>query len=401
MKAITEITKYKKHIIASLVLVGLFLAIKLFIYAFSESKDDNSYQQYFNSHYKVFSLGLPKDLNFAGEYVPINDFSVREALDRELLVNTYWQSQTLLLQKRANRWLPIIEPILKKNGIPDDFKYIAIVESGLTNIVSPQKATGYWQIIESTAKVYGLEINEEVDERYNVIKSTEAACKYFKEAYSKFKNWTLVAASYNMGMGGVERQLEKQKVSSYYDLLLNDETSRYVFRIVSVKEIFTRPEAYGFIVRKKHLYSAIPTNEIVVDSSISDLTAFALTNGLTYKVFKIFNPWLRKNSLTNKERKPYKILLPKNEFLTADIDWEYGESDGSSHIAAAVDSAQYTVLSDTINRVIHVVREGETVSSLANKYQVDEQQIKMWNILSENNSLVPNQEIIIFKNRKN
>mgnify|MGYP001589560872 FL=1 len=189
--------------------------IKLFSYSISDNLSDADYQDYFNASYKTFSIRIPKNLNFAGEKTPITDFSVREATERELVINTYWQSQSLLLHKRANRWFPVIEPILEKNGIPADFKYIALIESQLTNVVSPQGATGFWQIIESTGNGYGMEITEEVDERYHVVKSTEAACKYFKEAYKIFNNWTLVAASYNLGMGGVQGQLDKQRVSNY------------------------------------------------------------------------------------------------------------------------------------------------------------------------------------------
>ncbi len=301
--------------------------LKLFSFSFTDNLSDNAYEDYFNANYKVFSIRVPKNLNFADEKVPITDFTVREAVEKELIINTYWQSQSLLLHKRANRWFPLIEPILKRNNIPEDFKYIALIESQLTNVVSPQGATGFWQLIEPTARGYGMEITEEVDERYNVEKSTEAACKYFNEAYKQFNNWTLVAASYNLGMGGIQGQLEKQKVKSYYDLLLTDETARYVFRILAMKEIISRPKVYGFELRKKDLYPVIPTKKIAITSSIPNLADFALEKGINYKILKMFNPWLRSNTLTNVGQKKYIIEIPKNGVKIYDMDGNYDGSD--------------------------------------------------------------------------
>jgi membrane-bound lytic murein transglycosylase D len=296
----------------------LLLAVKLFSFS-SRQSDDKEFQDEFNARYKVFSLNIPKDLNFAGEMVPINNFDVRESMDRELLLNTYFQSQTILLHKRANRWFPVIEPILKKNGVPADFKYIALIESNLSNIVSPAGATGFWQFIESTGKNYGLEINDEVDERYNVEKSTQAACRYFKDAYKQFNNWTLVAASYNLGLGGITAQLENQKVDNYYNLLLNQETARYIFRLLAVKEVISNPKAYGYTIRKKDLYPFIPTYEVKLDSAVSNFTDYAIANEVNYKILKLFNPWLRKSSLSNVDKKTYIIRLPKKGFTNYDM----------------------------------------------------------------------------------
>lgn len=323
---------YKKYLFvvgAALVLLSIF---KLFSYSLSDNLSDGDYEDYFNASYKVFSVRIPKNLNFAGEKVPITDFSVREAVERELVVNTYWQSQSLLLHKRANRWFPLIEPILKKHNIPEDFKYIALIESQLTNVVSPQGATGFWQIIEPTALGYGMEISEEVDERYHVEKSTEAACKYFKEAYKIFNNWTLVAASYNMGMGGIQGQLNKQHVDSYYDLLLNEETARYVYRVLAMKEIIGRPKVYGYMLRKKDLYPPIQTKRMIIDSAIHNLADFALSQNINYKVLKLFNPWLRANTLSNPEHKKYVIEIPKNGMEVYDLDGNY-ENSGSDTLS--------------------------------------------------------------------
>ncbi len=307
----------KKHIISSISIVALFALLMLFTFA-SKFSADEKFKDDFRNGYKVFAIDIPKSMEFAGEKVPLNNFDVRESLDRELLVNTYYQSQTLLVHKRANRWFPVIEPILKRNGIPDDFKYLAVIESNLTNVVSPAGATGYWQILEATGKKLDLEINEEVDERYNVEKSTEAACKYLKEAYKTLGNWTLAAASYNMGIEGISRQMESQKQDSYYNLLLNQETARYIFRILAAKEILIHPKNYGYNFRKKDVYSFIPTERIKVDSTISSLTDFALAKDVNYKILKIFNPWLRKGTLTNKTKKTYTLLLPKQGYTNYD-----------------------------------------------------------------------------------
>ncbi|OFY83365.1 MAG: hypothetical protein A3F72_20425 [Bacteroidetes bacterium RIFCSPLOWO2_12_FULL_35_15] len=326
-KALHLIYSSKRYLIAFGCAVILLSVFKLFSYSFTDNLSDNAYEEYFNANYKVFSIRIPKNLNFADEKVPITDFTVREAVEKELIINTYWQSQSLLLHKRANRWFPLIEPILKRNNIPEDFKYIALIESQLTNVVSPQGATGFWQLIEPTAKGYGMEITEEVDERYNVEKSTEAACRYFNEAYKQFNNWTLVAASYNLGMTGIQVQLDKQKADSYYDLLLTDETARYVFRILAMKEIISRPKIYGFELRKKDLYPVIPTKKITITTGIPNLADFAIAQGTNYKILKMFNPWLRANTLTNEEQKKYIIEIPKNGVKIYDMDGNYDGSD--------------------------------------------------------------------------
>lgn len=300
-------------------LVLLSLLVHLFSYAFSNDQSQK-HDDYTDSNYRVFGLNIPKNLNFAGERVPQNDFSIKESLDREFLTNTYWQSNALLLFKRANRWFPVIEPILKKNNIPDDFKYIALIESHLTNAVSPRGAVGFWQFVEPTAIHYGLEINEEVDERYNVEKSTQAACLYFKDAYTKFGDWTLAAASYNLGMGGLELQLKKQKVTNYYDLMLNEETGRYVYRLLAVKTILQNPKQFGFDIRKKDLYHRIPTISVKVNEGIPDLVDYAIAKGYNYKILKLFNPWLLDSSLKNPGKKNYIIQFPKKEYMQRAFD---------------------------------------------------------------------------------
>lgn len=258
----------------------------------------------------AMSLDVPTSISFAGEPVPLSTPDVHERFDKELQINTYLHSSTLFLMKRANRWLPSIDSILKRNGIPDDFKYLPLIESALINDVSPKEAVGFWQILKTSGKELGLEITKEVDERYDPLKSTQAACKYLKKAYAKFGNWTLVAASYNRGMGGMERAVENQKVKSYYDLFLNDETSRYVFRILAIKEIYEHPEKYGFKLKPEHLYQAEDFRHVEVKESIKSLVDFANAQGINYKLLKRYNPWLREESLKVKKGKNYFLAIP-------------------------------------------------------------------------------------------
>ena len=253
---------------------------------------------------------FPTAVDFAGENAPLNIADVNERFERELLVNANLHASTILILKRANRAFPIIEPILKKNGVPDDFKYLAVIESALINAVSGSGAKGVWQFMPETAKEKGMEVNDCVDERYHLEKSTEAACKYLLVAKEKFGSWTLAAASYNVGMMGVNKQIEIQKVTNYYDLLLNDETSRYVFRILALKEIMKSPEKFGFDIPKQELYELFPTRKIEIDSTVNNLADLAISQGINYKILKIYNPWLRDSKLENKNRKKYTLEIP-------------------------------------------------------------------------------------------
>ncbi|MGQ1946931.1 lytic transglycosylase domain-containing protein [Geofilum sp. OHC36d9] len=274
--------------------------------------ENASTEAFVGDNYRIQALPMPSELSFAGEHVPIERTYVSESYDRELLVNTYWQSQTLLLIKRANRYFPIIEPILKEQGVPDDFKYLPLIESGFVErIVSPAGAAGLWQFLSATAKEYGLEVNNEVDERYHIEKSTVAACLFLKKSYERFGSWTMAAASYNAGARGINRQIDKQKVVSYYDLLLSEETSRYVFRILALKSIFSAPEEYGFYLDDEDLYPVIPTYDVVISGAIADFADFATGYGTTYREFKDLNPWLRENYLTNSTGKEYILKMPE------------------------------------------------------------------------------------------
>lgn len=253
---------------------------------------------------------FPEKLEFANEEVPLQDYEVKERMDKELVVNVNLHGSTILVLKRANKIFPIIEPILAKNNVPDDFKYLAVIESGLVNVVSNAGARGVWQFMPETAKEKGMEVSETVDERYHLEKSTEAACQYFIKAKEKFGSWTMAAASYNGGMNGLQKQVDMQEATNYYDLLLTEETSRYVFRILALKEIMKNPSKYGFNLSPEELYKAVPTRKIDVDSSITNLTKFAKSQGITYKILKYHNPWLRDKKLDNPLKKKYSIEIP-------------------------------------------------------------------------------------------
>lgn len=255
-------------------------------------------------------LYFPTAIDFAGEPAPLQISDVKERLDRELLVNANLHASTVLIIRRANRYFPIIEPILQQYGVPDDFKYLAVIESALLNATSPSGAKGIWQFMPDTAREKGMEVNELVDERYHLEKSTEAACKYLLAAKLRFGTWTVAAASYNGGMSGLGKKIEEQKVSSYYDLGLTEETSRYVFRILALKEIMEQPALYGFSIYPTELYSPISTKKVEVDSTINDLTEFAQSQGINYKILKIHNPWLRDKKLLNLSKKKYEIKIP-------------------------------------------------------------------------------------------
>lgn len=303
----------------AVLLVTGAIGIELFSFSTSSADSDVEHQRVFNDNYKVFSLTLPNELSFCGEQVPMERLDVRERLDRELLVNTYWQSNTLLAHKRTARWFPLIEEVLRREGVPEDMKYLAVVESGLTNVVSPAGATGYWQFLKETAISHGLEVNNEVDERYHVERATEAACRYLKEAYQRHGSWALAAAAYNLGQGGVDKQITRQKQSNYFDLQLPEETSRYVFRILAMKEIIRDPERYGFHLRAKDLYPPYVTRAVEVTGPIEDLADFAIRHNTNYRTLKLLNPWLRDVKLTNREGRTYTILLPGEGFDSAGL----------------------------------------------------------------------------------
>ncbi|WP_347175387.1 lytic transglycosylase domain-containing protein [Polaribacter uvawellassae] len=287
---------------------SILILTVVFINAINTSKIQP--QKNTSDTYKIKALKLSPDLNLAGERVPLEKPDIRERMDRELLVNTYWQSNGLLLLKRANKYFPILEPLLKKYGLPDDFKYLAVAESALIDETSSAGAAGMWHFMKATGKEYGLEINRNVDERYNIEKSTKVAAEYLKKSKERLGSWTLAAAAYNAGNYGVAKRLETQKVTSYYDVLLPDETERYVFRIIALKEVLSNPKAYGFIFDENDLYTLPETRIVKVDTVITNIANFAKHFGTNYKELKLHNPWLRENKLNNKSRKMYEIKIP-------------------------------------------------------------------------------------------
>ncbi len=286
-----------------LAIVTLLTIASLIIYATPGTKKTAE-------SYSIKAIKTPENLSFANENVPLHINDIKERVDREFLVNTYWQSNGLLLIKRSKKFFPIIEPILKKHNIPNDFKYLAVIESGLQNVTSPAKASGFWQLLANTGKEYGLEVNKNVDERYHLEKATEAACAYLLKAKAEFGSWTAAAAAYNIGISGLSRRMKEQKVTTYYDLLLPNETARYIPRIVAVKEIIGNPQNYGFVFDKNDLYKHLNYTTVKVDTVITDIALFAKNYNSNYKELKILNPWLRENKLNNKTRRLYEIKVP-------------------------------------------------------------------------------------------
>lgn len=295
---------------ACLIVAVLFLAVGYTLRHKYSHEENEAYRKHIAEKYSVFNFPTPDSLTFCGESVPLNRDDCMERLDREMLVNTYYHSNTFLCMKRAARWFGLICDILAQEGVPDDFKYLCIIESSLSNAVSPSGAAGYWQFLPETAKNYGLEVNEFVDQRYDVEKATRAACSFLKESYQQFGSWTMAGASYNMGRNGLAKATKTQQEKSYWLMSLNEETSRYIFRILAMKEIFAKPEKYGYMMRADDGYRPLEYRTVIIDSSITDLGSFCKSVNCSYRDLKYFNPWLRSNELPNKQRKTYAIKLP-------------------------------------------------------------------------------------------
>lgn len=310
---ITKKSKTYYFLAGAFSVVGIiFISTNLFFTQSTIAAIDKNQDSLFPQDYKIISPKIPNRISIFGEGVPLENFEVYERVDREILVNTYWHSATILAIKRAARWFPVIEPILKQNNIPGDFKYLAVVESNLENVVSPAGAAGYWQFIKSAAKQYGLEVTDEVDERYDVIKSTEAACKYLNTAYQMFGNWTMSASSYNAGMSGIDKWSGLQKTTNYWNLVLGSETSRYVSRIIAMKIIMENPSAYGYDLKDEDLYKPLKFKEVELNTSVTDFAEYASTLGVNYKTLKLYNPWLRDTKLKIKSGVTYKIKIPED-----------------------------------------------------------------------------------------
>ena len=303
----------------AVILIGVTAALTFSIAQSTDTTQDNSFYESLPPDVLVFDhidqnahdITLPDSMTFCGESIPLDRFYVRESLEREVLVNSYLHSSTLLMLKRTTRWFPVLKPIMKKNGLPDDFIYLAMIESALTNAVSPSKAVGFWQFLESTGKEYKLEINKEVDMRYNQELETVAACKFLKDSYRRWGSWITAAAAYNCGNGRISKTIEEQRVTSYFDMILPNETERYVYRLLAFKLITEDPAKYGFHISDAGWYQPLEYKTVTVTESIPDLVDFAFEHGTNLKMLKYYNPWLRSNSLTISEGNSYKIKLPK------------------------------------------------------------------------------------------
>ncbi len=311
----------KKRYLRFVVFVTFIIAVLIWdIYDFKVKKKlylpANTQQDY-----RIVPLPIPDTLDFAGEPVPVDIFYVKEGLDKELSVNTYWHSSTLLMIRRSTRWFPLIDSVLLSNGIPLDFRYLPLIESNLSNVVSPAGAAGFWQLMKGTAKDYGLEVNKEVDERYDVKKSTEAACKYLKKSYDKLGSWTLVAASYNAGIKRITSLMEKQKAGNFYDLLLPSETNRYIYRILAIKMIISNPENYSFYLETDDYYKPLPYHIEKVNYRVDSWADFAKERNITYRLLKIYNPWLRQTYLKNRKHKTYYIKIPDEPYNITTVRW--------------------------------------------------------------------------------
>jgi len=304
---------YRFIVLASIVILAVFFinAEKNVNKSVTEAKvsvDSSANGQY---NYKIKALKIPDDLSFCGEKVQLEKTDIRERIDRELLVNTYWQSNALLWFKRTHKYFPVIEPILKEKGVPDDFKYLAVIESDLRNVTSPAGAKGMWQMLKDAGRENGLEINDNVDERYHLEKATRAACDYLIKAKERLGSWTLAAAAYHAGNYGIEKRLNEQMVDSYYDVLAGENTERYIPRIVAAKEILSNPEKYGFAFDNDDLYEIGPSHSVKVDTAITNIANFAKNYDTNYKELKMLNPWLRENKLNNKSGRLYEIKIPE------------------------------------------------------------------------------------------
>lgn len=296
-----------KAALGTLLLLSAGFIITLLVSADDQQNVPTNYEE---GTYAASSWDLPETVSFAGEELPLQNFDTHESLDRELNATAYRHGSTILTMKRAGRYFPEIEKILKENGIPDDFKYLACAESDLSNVVSPSGATGFWQIMENTGKEFGMTINKEVDDRYNLQQSTLFACHYFRTAYERYGSWTMAAASYNNGFSGLDEQVDMQKETNYYNLLLNDETARYLFRIAALKLVMSEPLKYGLEITPEDLYMPVPYTEVKVDTTVTSFEQFSRQFDTNYKMLKFLNPWLRKPFLTNDDGREYIIRVP-------------------------------------------------------------------------------------------
>jgi membrane-bound lytic murein transglycosylase D len=380
----------KKKFLSLIGICSLLFAGKIFVN--STTKEENQNPAKTPEKDSSAFDGMSADLRFAGQHVPLEDPTIKQRLDRELKVNRYWKPIASDLAQKASRYFPIIRPILKKNGIPDDFKYLPLVESGFSNMVSYSGAAGPWQIMPSTGRHYGLAVNSQIDERYHIIRSTEAACKIINDAYKRLKDWTLVAASFNKGLEGIKSAMQREHTNSYYKLHLNTQAQRYVFRILAVKEIMEHPVKYGYKKNVAHFYYSIPTYRIKISNSISNLVSFAKKQGITLKTLKTYNPWLKANRFDNPENKTYYLEIPKEkEILPVETAQIAVVSDNTKVTKTPVDSAENFINNNILQKNVYqdadviassyTVNNGEDINFVAQKFHVKPSHIVEWNHL--------------------
>ncbi len=391
----TSIRKAGPGFLLLFVFIVVYIILKVFVYPPSTNQ-----LSYTNSNFYVFDLNIPANLEFCGEKIPSNDFDIRKDLEKEFFTSAYWKNNSLSLFKRAQRWFPYIEPILKSEGVPDDFKYLCVIESHLSNVSSHAGAAGFWQLVPVSAQGYGLEVSPCVDERYHLEKSTRAACQHIKDAYAIFSNWTLSAAAYNRGIGGIQAALAKQKGSSYYDLLLNKETGSFIYRILAYKTLLSSPGHFGIKKKKLSYYSKIPYKIYKVDSTIHQLSEFAKKLGCTSGTIRLHNPWLLCDHLDNASKKVYEIRVPKkldadySEYLK-DLLPESGSLIQYSDDPVKIQNTSTDTLGASTQTITYTVKVNEPLKSLANFLKVNEADLRTWNGLDEKAEAVAGQTLVV------
>lgn len=384
-----------------ILLLAIFVCVYWILKVFVYFPTPNTIS-YTNNNFYVFDLNIPANLEFCGEKIPSNDFNIRKDLEKEFFTSVYWKNNSRALFNKAQRWFPYIEPILKAEGVPDDFKYLCVIESHLSNASSGAGAAGFWQLVPSSARNYGLEVNSQVDERYHVEKATRAACEHIKDAYRVFNNWTLAAAAYNRGIGGIQSAMAKQKTGNYHDLLLNKETGSFVYRIMAYKTLFSSPGHFGIKKKKWTYYSKIPFTVYKLDSSITSISAFEKNIGCNPGTIALYNPWLLTNELDNPEKKIYEIRVPKN--LNADYSGYINDllADVSDvYIPGPKQADESKTISDSTTLAVapqyFVVKVEEPLKNLAAFLKVKEEDLRKWNNLTETQNAVPGQTLIIYR----
>lgn len=383
-----------------LVLLLLFVCVYVFLKIYVYYPLPNSLS-YTNNNFYVLGLNIPANLEFCGEKIPSNDFNIKKDLEKEFFTSAYWKNNSLAFFNKAQRWFPYIEPILKEEGVPDDFKYLCVIESHLSNASSAAGAAGFWQLVPGSARNYGLEVNSEVDERYHVEKATRAACGHIKDAYEVFKNWTLSAAAYNRGIGGIQNAMLKQKTNNYHDLLLNKETGSFVYRILAYKTLLSSPGHFGIKKKKWTYYPKIPFKIFKVDSSITSLSLFAKQIGTTAGIIKLYNPWLLTDVLNNPTKKVYEIRVPKNpnadySGYIKDLLAEEGELNKYAADPSVIQTLNTDTLATTTKAVYFTVKVDEPLKNLADFLKVKEEDLRKWNNLSDGENAVTGRTLTVY-----